>query len=94
MSCLVASILTLAGPLPGGRPRLVGVVSRQFQKFERALVRVIQARRQGAVAADERVLLHFQDGCPALVASILTLAGPLQGGRPRLVGVGLRQFQV
>ena len=78
MSCLVASILTLAGPLPGGRPRLVGVVSRQFQKFERALVWVIQARRQGAVA-DERVLLHFQNGCPALVASILTLAGPLPG---------------
>jgi len=55
-------------------------------KFKRALVWVIQARSQGAVAADERVPLHFQDGCPALVASILTLEGPLPRRRSRLVG--------
>ena len=36
---------------------------------------------------DERVLLTFQDGCPALGAPIFTRAGPLPRGRPRLVGI-------
>ena len=55
--------------------------------FGIALIRAIQARRLHAPVADERVLLTFQDGCPALGASIFTRAGPLPRGRPRLVGI-------
>ena len=55
-------------------------------KLGRALIRAIQARRLLAPVADERVLLHFQDGCPALGVSFFMRAGPLPRGRPRLVG--------
>ena len=43
-------------------------------KFGRALIRAIQARRLLALVADERVLLPFQDGCPALGGSMFTRA--------------------
>ena len=52
-------------------------------KLGRALIRAIHARRLLAPVADERVLLHFHDGCAALGASLFTPAAhlPLTCGR-------------
>ena len=47
--------------------------------FGIALIRAIQARRLHAPVADERVLLTFQDGCPAL-------GGPLRARGRSTVG--------
>ena len=48
-------------------------------KLGRALIRAIQARRLLAPVADERVLLPFQDRCPAL-------GGPLRARGRSTVG--------
>ena len=48
-------------------------------KCRRALIRAVQAERLLALVADERVLLPFQDGCPAL-------GGPLRARGRSTVG--------
>ena len=48
-------------------------------KFGRALIQAMYARRLLELVADERVLLPFQDGCPAL-------GGPLRARGRSTVG--------
>ena len=56
-------------------------------KFRRAPIRAIQAGRLLALVADERVLLPFQDGCPAL-------GGPLRARGRSTVGRQLEALRL